>query len=554
MKMHSLVPSLGWIRTYNTRLIRADLLAGVTVAAIAVPEDMAYAAMAGLPPQIGLYASMISLLIYALLGTSSKLSYGPTSALSIMVAGSLGAMGFVDTEQYIQAASFVAISAGAMALVAWILKLGIISNFVSETVLVGFSAGAALFIGSSQLPKLFRIEGVSGNFFERIRNVIIHLGDTHLLTLAVGAGCLLLLVFLEARYKKLPVPLIVVILAILVAWLGGLEERGLEVAGQIEQGLPGFSIPFAPEGHVMSLLGLAFGVFLLSYVEGIGIARTLADRDERIDADQELFANGIANVGSGLFRGYAVGGSMSRSAVNASAGARTPAAGAISAALIVVVLLFLTAPFQVLPEATLAAVVLVAVRHLFKEAAIRRIWETDRREFIAVAATFLGVLVFGMLEGILIGVGVTFLLLLTRVSRPHISTVGKLDGAEDFVDVIRNPQATAYPGVLVMRAYAGLFYANAPIIRDAIMREVNTLIATPNLVVLDMSTAPLIDLGAISMLSEIRHELGSIGIEFRLANTYAETARAINTSAPQLNVIPNTSIREVVAPHSIEPL
>lgn len=554
MKMHSLIPSLGWIRTYNKPLMRADLLAGVTVAAIAVPEDMAYAAMAGLPPQIGLYASMVSLLIYAILGTSSKLSYGPTSALSIMVAGSLGAMGFVDPEQYIQAAGFVAISAGAMALVAWILKLGIISNFVSETVLVGFSAGAALFIGSSQLPKLFRIEGVSGNFFERIWNVITHLGETHLLTLAVGAGCLLLLVGLEARFHKLPVPLIVVVLAILVAWMGDLEERGLEVAGHIEQGLPGFTVPFAPEGQVMSLLGLAFGVFLLSYVEGIGIARTLADRDEKIDADQELLANGIANVGSGLFRGYAVGGSMSRSAVNASAGAKTPAAGAISAAIIVIVLLFLTAPFQFLPEATLAAVVLVAVRHLFKEAAIRRIWETDKREFIAVSATFLGVLTFGMLEGILIGVGVTFLLLLMRVSRPHISTLGQIEGVEDFVDMHRNPDATVHPGVLVMRAYAGMFYANASIVRDAILQEVDARSEKPDLVVLDLSTAPLIDLGAISMLNEIRHELRMLGIDFQLANTYAETARAINTSAPELNVTPNKSIREVIASHGVEPV
>lgn len=551
MNTSRLIPLLGWIRSYDTRLLKADILAGVTVAAVAVPEDMAYAAMAGLPPQIGLYASMISLLIYAVLGTSSKLSYGPTSALSIMVAGSLGAMGFVEPAQYIEAAGFVAISAGAMALVAWIFKLGIISNFVSETVLVGFSSGAALYIASSQLPKLFGIEGISGNFFERIWNVITHLSETHLLTFALGASCLLLLVVLEARFRKLPVPLIVVVLAIVVAWWWNIDARGVAVAGEIQQGLPGFTVPFAPEGHFMSLIGLSFGVFLLSFVEGIGIARTFATRDEKINADQELFANGVANIGAGLFHGFAVGGSMSRSAVNQSAGAKTAAAGAVSAVLIVVVLLFLTAPFEFLPEATLAAVVLVAVRHLFKAGAIRHIWDTDKREFAAVAATFFGVLIFGMLEGIIIGVGVTFVLLLTRVSRPYVSVIGQKAGSEDYVDLARNPDAVTQDDVVVMRAYAGWFYANAPFIRDAVSREIQQREQLPELLILDMSTAPVIDLGAIGVLSEILNQLATQNIDLRLANAYAETAHAINRSVPEMAVVPNMSINELIAMHRI---
>jgi high affinity sulfate transporter 1 len=441
-RLESFIPALTWLRTYSKPKLRADLVAGVTIAAIAIPEDMAYAAMAGLSPQVGMYSSLVALLVYAVLGTSNHLTYGATSALSIMVAGTLGAMAFTDSSQYAAAAGFVAISSGVMALLAFAFRLGIVANFVSETVLVGFSAGAALFIGSSQVSKLFGIEGVRGNFLERIWNVIRHLGETNSWTLGVGVASLLALLVLEERFRRLPVPLIVVVLSILLMWRSNLEERGVEVAGKIAQGLPAPIVPRVDRADVPELLGLAFGVFLLSYVEGVGVAKTIAARHkEKIDANQELLANGVANLASGFFRGFSVGGSMSRSAVNESIGAATPATGAFASLLIGIVLLVLTGPFQYLPEATLAAVVLVAVRRLFDVKAFRRLWELDRQEFLAAAATFAGVLTFGMLEGIIIGVGMTFLLLLRRVSAPQTSVLGRKPGSDEFVSLARNPDA-----------------------------------------------------------------------------------------------------------------
>ncbi|MCO5228526.1 MAG: SulP family inorganic anion transporter [Thermomicrobiales bacterium] len=495
--------ALDWGRTYNVTKLRGDAIAGVTIAAIAIPEDMAYATMAGLPPQIGLYSSLIALIMYAILGTSTRLAYGTTSALSIMVAGSLGAMGFVDPADYLKAASFVAISAGAMALVAWILRLGALSNFVSETVLVGFSAGAALYIGSSQLSKLFGIHGVQGNFFERIWNVISHLGDTNV-PIHGGAGMFSRPGCTGGKFHKLPIPLFVVVGAIILMAVTDLESRGVEIAGEISGGLPRPTMPTVPIGHMSELLGLAFGVFLLSYVEGVGVARSLAAKNEKVDPAQELLANSATNLGSGLFGGYAVGGSMSRSAVKSSSGAATPASGGFTAAIVVIVLLFLTAPFELLPEATLAAGGLVAVRRLFNVNAIMRIWQTDKREAIAVLATFMGVLVFGMLEGILIGVRVTFVLLLIRVSQPGVSILGQRVGTTDFVDVKRSPDAVTDPDVLIVRPNSGLFYANASKLTEAIASEIVRRERVPDMVVIDMAPSAQIDLGAIDALRDSR--------------------------------------------------
>ncbi|MGN6484277.1 MAG: SulP family inorganic anion transporter, partial [Thermomicrobiales bacterium] len=433
-RMRTVLPILTWGRTYPRRWLRADLVAGVTVAAFAIPEDMAYASMAGLQPQHGLYASLVSLLVYAAVGTSRQLAYGGTSALAIMLAGTLGAMTFTGPDQYLAAASLVAVLSGAMALVAWTLRLGFIANFVSESVLTGFSAGAALYIASSQLPKLFGIEGVQGNFFERVWNVLRHLGDTNGWSLGLGLLSLGLLLFLEARFHRLPTALIVVVAAILVSWSTGLEDKGVAVAGKIPGGLPTPALPAIPADQLPQLVSLAFGAFLLSYIEGIGAAKTFAARyRERIDSNQELFANGVANIGAGLFQGYTVGGSMSRSAVNDSAGSKTPLAGAIASAVVGLVLLFLTAPFSHLPETTLAAIVFVAVRGLVNIPNIRALWHTSRGEFLAAAAAFGGVLVFGMLEGIIIGVLVTFVTILMRLSKPETSVLGLRPGTTDFV-------------------------------------------------------------------------------------------------------------------------
>ena len=547
-RLKALVPILTWGRSYDRSNLRPDLIAGVTVAAVAIPENMAYATMAGLPPQVGHYASLVSMLVYFLLGTSSKLAYGPTSALSIMVAGTLGSMAFVDADEYAKAASFVAVSAGVIALLAWFLRLGIVANFVSETVLVGFSAGAALFIGSSQISKLFGIHGAEGNFFQRIWNVISNFGDTNWWAFAIGFTCLVALILLDRFFPKLPAPLLVVIAAIVLMWLTDLEDRGVEVAGSITQGLPTPMIPTVPSSDIVQLIGLAFGVFLLSYVEGVGAAKTLAGRTDKIRPDQELLANGMTNIATGFFRGYAVGGSMSRSAVTATSGGKTPLVGAVVAVVLAIVLLFLTKPFSFLPEATLAAIVLMAVRHLFKYKDLSRIWNADRREAMAAFAALAGVLIFGMLEGIIVGVLVTFVLLLAKMAKPEVSVLGRLSGTSEFVDVSRNPDAETRSDVFVFRANSGWFYANAPTIVEQVKSEVDRLEQTPAVVIIDMAPAAIIDLGAVNALDELNDELNAGGIDLELANVYAKVAEMLSDNAPGLaGVQANESIDSILA-------
>jgi high affinity sulfate transporter 1 len=512
---------------------------------------MAYASLAGLAPQYGMYASMVALVAYAVFGTSRQLSVGVTSALSIMIAGTLGAMAFASPGEYLAAAQFTAIVAGVIALIAGLFRLGFVVNFISESVLVGFSAGAALFIGSSQIAKLFGIEGVQGNFFERIGNVIRNIGETNFWTLGLGVVSILALLFLEERFPRLPAALMVVIVAIIIMVVSNLESRGVEVAGTIPGGLPVPSIPIVDGSSVTTLVGLGFGCFLLSYIEGVGAARTFATRHKyQIDANQELIANGAANLAAGVMQGYSVGGSMSRSAVNDKSGAKTPAASLVAAVILAVVLLFLTGPFSYLPETTLAAIVLIAVRSLVNVPAITRLFNISRPDFLAALFTFFGVLVFGMLEGIIIGVLFSFLALLRRISRPHTALLGRIPGTSDFVDVARNPNTEVLPDVLVFRADAGLFYANAPLVTDDLLAAVERRELPPRLVVLDMEATPLVDLGAAETLVKLRQELSTRAIDLRLANVHGEVRDVLARTgeAAQLGGIPsNASVSEVVA-------
>jgi high affinity sulfate transporter 1 len=520
-KLSTVVPILGWIRTYDrARFLRPDVLAGLTVAAFSVPESMAYAGLAGLTPEHGLYASMLALLVYACFGTSRHMSVGTTSALSIMVAGTLGGIAFAGPDEYLAAAQLTAIFAGLIAIVAGLLKLGFVVNFISESVLTGFSTGAALFIASSQLAKLFGIEGEQGNFFERVWNVLENLDDTNGWTLALGLASIALLLVLEEFFPRLPTSLFVVILAIVVMYVTDLEDKGVAVAGDIPSGLPLPDLPTVDPSLLPALVGLAFGCFLLSYVEGVSVARTFAAREhETVDANQELYANGAINVGAGIFQGFPVGGSMSRSAVNAEAGAKSPLAGGFAAILLAVVLLFLTEPFGKLPEATLAAVVLVAIRGLIKIPTLQRLWRLSRVEFAAAALTMAGVLVFDLLDGILIGAAFSLLAVVWRVSRPKIAVLGRVPGTTQFGDVGRHPENEQIPGVLVVRVEDELFYANVEAVKQRVLDDVAAAEPAARLVVFVLANTPSLDLAGVDMLEELSDQLGERGVTVRLADT-----------------------------------
>ena len=515
----SVIPIGQWIRQYDRAWLRPDVIAGVTLAAFTIPEAMAYAGLAGLPPQAGMYAALIAPIAYLIFGTSRQLSVGPTSALSIMVASGLSVIAFADPAQYAAAAAMTAILVAIICFGAWLLRLGFLVNFISEAVLVGFSSGAALYIASTQLGKLFGIHGSSGEFFERIAYILQHLDETNVPTLILGLAGIVILLVMEEKLPRWPSALIVVLASIALMSATDLTARGVAITGAIPSGLPAPQIPkLFNLNLVRLLLPLAFSVFMLSYVEGMSMARTFADKHHyKIDADQELLALGMSNLGVGVFQGFPIGGSMSRSAVGDKSGAQSPLAGGVAALSIAVVLLFLTGLFTNLPETILAAVVIVAVKGLFKSKALRHLYQVNRSEFWVALAVLFGVLLFGMLEGVLIGVIVSLLLLVYRAALPHTAILGRIPGTDQFSDLERHPANEEVPDVLVYRPDATLFYANAPVIREQLTQLVTALEPRPKVVVLDLADTPHTDLSAVEMLRDLRVELQAHGVILKLA-------------------------------------
>lgn len=550
-KWRMLFPITRWLPTYQKQWLPMDLLAGVTVAAFAVPENIAYASLAGVPPQMGLYASLLASFVYAIFGTSRQLAIGPTSALSILVATGLGALALGDAGRYVVLASGLALLVGALCILARILRLGVLVNFISETVLTGFSAGAAFYIGATQLPKLFGIEGGGDNFFTRIWHVLLHLGDTNGITLLIGVSAILFLLLGERFFPKLPSALIVVILSIALVSVLELTARGVAVAGTIPQGLPTLTFPQMSYDDIQDLLPTAFACFLLSYLEGMGAIRTFASEHHyRIDADQELLALGAANLAAGVGQGFAVGGSLSRSTVNNASGACTALSGVITAFILGVVLLFLTGLFRNLPEAVLAAVVLVAVKHLIKLSALQKYYRVSKREFLIAIAAFLGVIFFGLLEGILIGAVVSVIDLLVRVSNPHTAVLGRIPQSTDYGDIKRHPENQQLPGILIYRVDAPLFYANTERIRDELDSLITTAHPPVKLVVLDLSASTIVDTSAVDLFETLSREYSARGITLRLAEASGavrDLLRAEGLTTRFGPIQPNMTIEEIIS-------
>jgi len=514
----SVLPVSNWLPRYDRSWLPADALAGITVGAAVLPEGMAYASLAGLPPETGLYASLLALLVYVFVGTSRQVVYGPTSALAVLVASGVGSVAVGSPANYAALVAVTTMLVGLVSIVAWLFRLGFVVNFISESVLTSFSAGAALYITATQLDKLFGIPRASGTFFERLGFVVTHLGATNLPTLAVGVGALALLVLGERYSRRLPMALIVVLLATGLVAVTDLQRRGVEIVGRIPSGLPPLSIPTPPTGTLSDLVPVAFALFLLSYVEGMSAVETFARRhDDSVDANQELLADGLTNLAAGLGHGFVVGGSMSRSALNDEMGGKTQLASGVAAAALALVLVFLTDLFTTLPETVLAAVVIVAVAGLVDVPELRRIYRIDKLEFGTAASAFFGVLLFGMLDGVFIGVFVSLLVVVGRATYPYTATLGRVPDSDEFSDLSRHPENERVPGILVYRVDAELFFANAPTIRAEIVDAVDRRDSPVSLVVFDMRSSPTIDLTAADMLASLAEDLDERDIDFRLA-------------------------------------
>ncbi|MFH0822399.1 MAG: sulfate permease [Pseudomonadota bacterium] len=512
------LPILQWLPNYKKEWLRPDLVAGMTLAAFTIPEAIAYAELADLPPQTGLYASIAAPILYMFLGTSRQLAVGPTSAVSILTASGLGALALSSPQEYAAVAAGAAVLAGAMALTAYALRLGFVVNFISEAVLVGFSAGAALYIASTQLTKLFGITGAHGQFIERISYLAGHIGEANLWAVCLGVAGIITLVAGEHRYPKLPWPLMVVVGSVGLTSIAGLSQFGVRVVGHIPTGLPDFTLPSVPLPDEPQVLRTAIAVFVLSYVEGMSMARTFASKNGyRVDANQELLALGVASLGAGLTQAYPVAGSFSRSALNDAAGAKSQLANGIGGALVALVVLYLAGFFADLPEPILASVVLVAVRGLFRVSALRKLYDLRRVEFWTAMGALAGVLILGILDGVIIGVLLSLLLVIGRASQPRLSLLGRVPGQPQFSDLRENPENTTIPGLHIIRVDEGIFYANAESIQQQITALVRSSDPPTKTVVLDMEMTSDLDLPGAEMLAALREKLRRSGAYLRLS-------------------------------------
>ncbi len=493
-------------------------MAGVTLAAYAIPVSLAYAGLAGLPPQVGIYGYLLGGLGYALLGSSRQLAIGPTSAISLMIASTVGAMADGDMQRYAQIASLAALTVALLCFLSWVLRLSVIALLISDSILVGFKIGAGLTIGLTQIPSLLGVPGGGHNFFERLLALAGQLGQTQPLVLGIGIGAIALLL-LGARFLPgRPVALAVVALAILVATLLGWPESGVPVTGHIAGGLPDLSMPSLRLRDVEGIFPLAAGCVLLAYVEGISAARTFATKHGYpLDMRQEFLGIGAANLFTAFGQGYPVGGGLSQSAVNDKAGARTPLALIFASLTLAICLLYLTTLLENLPKAVLAAVVLTAILGLFDFPALLRMWRVSRIDFYAAAIALVAVLLLGILQGILLAAMACIALLLWRVSRPHIGILGRVPGTDVYSDIARHPENELPREALVVRPEASLIYVNAGAVLEAIQNRLRLAAASDvRLLICDLSASPFIDLAGSRMLHDLHTELAVRGIKLRI--------------------------------------
>lgn len=509
-------PPAEWLAGYRASWLRPDVIAGVTLAAYAIPVSLAYAALAGLPPQVGVYGYMLGGIGYALLGSSRQMAIGPTSAISLMIAASVGPLAAGDPIRYSQIASLAAVAVALLCLIAWLFRLSMLVRLISDSILVGFKAGAGLTIIMTQLPSLFGVAGGGRNFFDRAVKLAGQLGDMHLIVLAIGVAAIVLLL-LGARFLPgRPVGLAVVILSILIATLLGLPTFGVAVTGEIPSGLPSVAMPRFGLIEPDELFPLAAGILLLAYVEGVSAARSFAAKHGYpLDVRQEFLGLGAANLAVSLGQAYPVAGGLSQSAVNDQAGARTPLALVICSATLAICLLFLTGLLTNLPKAVLAAIVFTAVYKLVDIAALVRMWRISRIDFYAAAIALVSVLLLGILQGILLAALASIFLLLARASQPNVAFLGRLPGTGRYADSARNPDVEPLAGVVAFRPEASLLYINAETVLETVLAKVQASPGT-KLVICGLSSSPFIDLAGAKMLHDLHDELSARGIAFQI--------------------------------------
>jgi sulfate permease, SulP family len=522
-ELHKHIPAIKWLSEYSIRIFGSDTVSGLTLAAYAIPVSLAYATLAGLPPQYGVYGYLIGGLFYALLGTGKQLAVGPTSAISMLIGVTLASLSNGDIQRWIDLASLSAFLFAGMSVLAYILRLSSIINFISETVLVGFKAGAAITIGLTQLPKLFGVAGGSGSFISRLVTLFNQLPGTNMVVLLFGIVALAFLITGVKLFPGKPVSIIVVAISVLVITFTPLGSMDFKTVGIIPSGLPKLHLPVLNIKDIGNILPLAFACFLLAYIESVSAAKTLAQQNGYdIDARQELLALGVANLATSLGQGYPISGGLSQSAVNDKAGAKTPMSLIVTSITISVCLLFLTGLLKNLPTVILACIVLVAIRGLVDIKEMKRLFKVNRFDFIIAITALISVIVFGILQGVLIAALFSLILIIRNVSNPHVAFLGRIPGTNRYTDIKRHPDNELLPGILLFRVESPLVYFNVATVYNTVWAKVLESGELLKTVIFDLSSSATIDSSGARLIKRLYNNLEAKSITFKVAEAHSE--------------------------------
>ena len=520
MRMKKYFPFLEWLPNYKQQNLRGDLSAGLTVGVMLIPQGMAYAMIAGLPPIYGLYASLVPILIYALFGTSRQLAVGPVAMVSLLIAAGVGKMAETGSANYIELALLLALMVGVIQFALGLFRLGFIVNFLSHPVLSGFTSAAALIIGLSQLKHLLGIEIPRSHFIhEIVINAFWDISETNLFTLGIGLGGIFTIILLKRLSKAIPGSLIAVAAGIAVVYFGGVFNNGVQIVGEVPSGLPAFTLPVIDGSALGELMPIALTIALVGFMESIAVAKAIQARHKsyKVDANQELIGLGLANIAGAFFRSFPTTGGFSRTAVNDGAGAKTGLSSIVSAVLIGLTLLFLTPLFYYLPNAILAAVIMVAVFGLidYKEAVI--LWKSDRTEFVMLIATFLATLALGIEQGILTGVILSLGMVIYRSAYPHMAVLGKIPGTTHYRNINRFAEAVESKEVLIVRIDAQLYFANSQNFKDWVLSKIEQKGTGLKVLILSAQAINAVDSTAVHMLKDLLDELEKKDIRLVIA-------------------------------------
>ncbi len=518
-KITQFIPFLSWIKNYSSSHFKGDLNAGVTVGIMLIPQGMAYAVLAGLPPIYGLYASIVPLLIYAIFGTSRQLAVGPVAMVSLLVVAGVGEIAEVGSDRFIQLAIMTAMGVGVFQLLMGVFRMGFLVNFLSHPVLSGFTSAAALIIGASQFKNLLGIDLPRTNYVHEILlGVFEKAANIDPFTAAIGIGSIALIVGIRRWKPAFPSALVVVALGTLVTYGFGLDQKGVAIVGEIPQGLPSFEILSFSLGDFEQLLPTILVISLVGYMESIAVAKAIANKHGyKVDPNQELVGLGLANIGGAFFQSYPTTGGFSRTAVNDQAGARTGMASIISAVIIAITVLLLTPLFYYLPMAVLASIIMVAVAGLFDTKEMKSLWKTDRMDLLMLAITFVATLALGIEEGILVGVVISLVAVIYSSTKPHSTELGQLGESRNYRNTNRYKSAAVYDDILIYRFDAQLYFANVEFFREDLEERIADKGENLDLVILDASALHYIDSTGIHALKELIKDLRVRKIEFYIA-------------------------------------